>query len=176
MREITDEKLMEYYSQGDFEAFELLYCRYSQRLFGYLKGKVQAHQIEDLCQQVWTKLHDKRKQFKKEFRFAPWFFVIARNTVIDNYRKNNKGPHSEFEEDKHGQCSQSEKIALKLEVIDELSQLEPKYKEALNLRYIEELDFAEIAKSLEITEANTRKRISRGLKKFKDLWHRGDHE
>jgi len=176
MREVSDEKLMEFYANGDFEAFEILYCRYSNRLYGYLKNKVQHQYVDDMCQQIWSKFHTKRMLYKKEFKFAPWFFVLAKNTIIDHYRKDGKESFTEFEEGQHCDLKESEKLALRMELLDELAQLEPAYKDVLSMRYIDDLNFDEIAKSLNITESNTRKRVSRGLKKLKDLWHRGDHE
>lgn len=50
--------------------------------------------------------------------------------------------------------------------------LKPTYREALQLRFLEEMDYAEIAKQLDCTPENARTRVHRGLNKLRQLLNR----
>ena len=75
----TDEELMEEYKKGGEAAFNEIYLRYKKRVYGYLMKRVKAEQSDDLFQQVFSRLHEKRYLFKEGDPFAPWFFTLIKN-------------------------------------------------------------------------------------------------
>ena len=83
-----DIELVEKLQKGDIEAFDLLYEKYSGKLyrFGlkYLKSTAEA---EELVQSVFLKLWENYKTLKKESSFKSYLFTIAYNDICKLFRK-----------------------------------------------------------------------------------------
>lgn len=91
----SDEKLMLQYQQGDCKAFEKLYSRHKQKLFRFMLGICSDRAVvEELFQDVWMKLIDAKARYEADAKFTTYLFQIARNRVIDHYRKHST--QSEF--------------------------------------------------------------------------------
>jgi RNA polymerase sigma-70 factor (ECF subfamily) len=74
-------------SKGNLLAFNALYKEYSVRLyrfaFGYLKSKEEA---EELVQEVFTIIWDKRKELRAELSFRSFLFTISFNMIRKHFR------------------------------------------------------------------------------------------
>jgi RNA polymerase sigma-70 factor (ECF subfamily) len=72
---------------GDPEAFNQLFNLYSARLYhfgyGYLKSKDDA---EELVQETFCRIWEKKKDIKEEFRFSSYLFTIAFNHIRKQFR------------------------------------------------------------------------------------------
>jgi RNA polymerase sigma factor (sigma-70 family) len=164
----TDEELMALYQAGDEAAFNLLYHRYSGRVFGYLRLKLESREgVEEVFQATFLKLHHSRNLYQKGLPFPPWLFTITRNTLIDWCRKNKR-----LEAFNHSIQNESLESwdPSGLQHPDEMPDLtlvpEPQRK-ALQMRYYEQLSFDEIAQRLSTSPANVRQLISRGIKRLR---------
>jgi RNA polymerase sigma-70 factor, ECF subfamily len=75
---------------GDPGALAGIYRRYSPGIYGYIRSIVlDAHEAEDLTQQVFIKLMTARADFAGP-DFAPWLLRVARNTAIDSLRRSRR--------------------------------------------------------------------------------------
>lgn len=88
-RSIENEaKLVQMLSKDDIQAFNDLFNLYSGRLyrfaFGYLKSDVEA---EDIVQEVFTIVWDKRKELRSELSFKSFLFTISSNLIKKQFRK-----------------------------------------------------------------------------------------
>jgi RNA polymerase sigma-70 factor (family 1) len=88
-REINNESLLVHnLSKGNLLAFNTLYKIYSNRLYrfalGYLKTEPEA---EELVQEVFTIIWDKREDLKEELSFKSFLFTIAFNIIKKHFRK-----------------------------------------------------------------------------------------
>jgi RNA polymerase sigma-70 factor (family 1) len=76
--------------KGDVEAFDLIYERYSGKLYAfgikYLRSTVEA---EELVQTVFLKLWENYKNLKKDSSFKSYLFTIAYNDICKLFRKRN---------------------------------------------------------------------------------------
>jgi RNA polymerase sigma-70 factor (family 1) len=85
-----DIALVERLQKGDVEAFDLIYNRYSQKLysfaFKYLKSSAET---EELVQSVFIKVWENYKNLKKESSFKSYLFTIAYNDICKYFRKKN---------------------------------------------------------------------------------------
>ena len=85
-----DIDLVERLQKGDVEAFDLIYERYSGKLYSfglkYLRSKDEA---EELVQSVFLKLWENYKILKKESSFKSYLFTIAYNDMCNLFRKRN---------------------------------------------------------------------------------------
>ena len=81
-------KLVNNLSKGNLLAFNILFRCYSWRLYrfayGYLKSEEES---EELVQEVFTRIWEKRKELKSELSFKSYLFTIAFNIIKKHYRK-----------------------------------------------------------------------------------------
>ena len=87
--EIDAKELMRLAKDGDSEAFGLLYSKYFVPVFRYiylrLKNKEEA---EDLAQTVFLRVYKSLTRFRDQGKEPlAYFFTIARNAIIDYWRK-----------------------------------------------------------------------------------------
>ncbi len=169
--ELSDEELMALYQQGEELAFNRLYLRYSDRVYGFLRKRLQDPQAaNDVFQASFLKFHRSKDQFNSSFMFAPWLFAVVRTVLLD-WQKDQKNTRLSLElnEDQHS--------APILEIPHiaraDLSPLPQPQRAAIEMRYFDELSFEEIAGRLETTSGNVRQLVSRGLKSLKSLVVKG---
>lgn len=165
-QELTDEELMTAYKLGDSSAFTFLYERHAGKVLGFLKKKAASDAIaRDIFQATFLKLHRNRAKYDSNQPFLPWLFIICRSELVDSYRKEKRSLEDSYDEvpEKGGEF-QSEVRQLDLSVLPEIQ------RKALELRYSNDLDFDEIAASLDTSSVNARKIISRALKRLRGLY------
>jgi len=84
----SDEQLMLAYAAGDAKAFDRLYEQHRAPLYRYILRQVKDPVASnDLYQQCWEKVIKGRHGYRSKSPFAAWLFRIARNTLIDHYRR-----------------------------------------------------------------------------------------
>jgi RNA polymerase sigma-70 factor (ECF subfamily) len=85
-------RLVVRFQQGDRAAFETLYSRYFDRVYGYLKMMLRdRHEAEDLTQQVFMRLFEKLDEYeRREQPFWSWLVTVVRNTAISHMRKSGR--------------------------------------------------------------------------------------
>lgn len=73
---------------GDRYAFECLYRHYSNRIYGRLLKLTQSEQLADeLLQDTFVRLWEKRSTINPELSFKSWLYKVAENEVFLFYRK-----------------------------------------------------------------------------------------
>ena len=147
-----------------YDAFVELYRRYSGRVFQYLNAKTRnAADSEDLLQKVFFKIHESKHLYKERFTFEQWLFVIARTTLLDHFRSS--GRHMRkieaFAENLNASDDQKDYDLGFLETLPKEQQ------EILNLKFIDELSYLEMANVLGKSEVSLRKSVSRLIGKIK---------
>lgn len=150
--------------------------RYQYRLMRYLLYLTANQELAgDLFQETWVRVLERGEQFNGRSRFEPWLFSIARNLTIDHFRKQKATPleacdakddslttgipdrdtASPFELAARSEDAQRLAKALRL--------LPPIYREALVLRFQEQLSLEEIARVVGAPVPTVSSRIQRGL-------------
>jgi RNA polymerase sigma factor (sigma-70 family) len=74
------------------EEFVKLYEQHAQALWCFVRSR-DPHRTDDVCQETWQKVWEKRTQYK-DGNFKAWLFRIARNHLIDESRKKTTLPLS----------------------------------------------------------------------------------
>jgi RNA polymerase sigma-70 factor (ECF subfamily) len=175
---MTDEELMRAYIQGDMQAFRTLYRRHKGRVLGFLSARLGGRdEAEDVFQEVFFKVHSNRFKYRDEVPFLAWLFTIARNAAIDHGRKiSTREKYLQLNPDLVENASEEPlaKHAI-TETIEELSSLNDSQRQALVLRFNEGLSFAEIADSMNLSQSNARKIVSRAVGKLRSLIKNREH-
>lgn len=85
---LNNEDLMVNYSQGNPEAFEVLYHRNKAPLYRYfLRQLNQAALAEEFAHEVWLRIIKSRQTYEPKAKFTTYLFQIAHNHLVDHYRK-----------------------------------------------------------------------------------------
>jgi RNA polymerase sigma-70 factor, ECF subfamily len=83
-----DDALMGRYRLGDAEAFDRLYERHRGPLYRFILHQCGDRAlVDELFQDVWTTVIEARDRYRPESHFRAWLFTLARNRVIDHYRR-----------------------------------------------------------------------------------------
>lgn len=161
---LEDKELMLKYQNGDHMAFDVLYSRHNDKVYSYLNKRLHSHdEIDDLFQKVFVKLHKSKSLYQDKYDVLPWIYTITRSEFLDHIKKK-KLDTIEFNEESYA----TESLESENEFdIDAQKNLSEKEKNALKERYYEDKDFSVIAKLLDTSESNTRKIISRAIKKLR---------
>jgi RNA polymerase sigma-70 factor (ECF subfamily) len=73
---------------GDKDAFAVLYMRYFDRVYGYLRVLLQdAHLAEDLTQRVFISALEALPRYEGRAPFRGWLFTIVRNEAVSELRR-----------------------------------------------------------------------------------------
>ncbi len=88
MQHRSDEQLMLEYTAGNVAAFESLYARYREPLYRFILGRVRnPAAANDLYQGSWEKIIKARRSYREEVPFKAWMYRIARNHMVDHFRR-----------------------------------------------------------------------------------------
>lgn len=175
---ITDELVLVRRAQSDAQAFGALYDHYVQRVYRYCLYRVnRATEAEDLTAQIFLAALESLPRYRQDGHFAAWLFSIARNKVAEHYRR---VPHEPLDEsllpplqaDLELTVEKSQRREKLLRLIQALAEDE---RELIYLRYVAELSFAEMAKSLHKNEDAVKKSIYRLVARLK-VQMEADHE
>lgn len=175
--------------QGDAEFLADLVGRFQHRLVRYLLYLTGRREYaEDLAQETWIRVLKRGSQYNPHQRFDPWLFAIARNLAIDYIRQKQRvGQTVSLPEDRDAMlllpssgpspfesAARSEdatRLAGRLQILSPLS------REALLLRFQEELSLAEIAQVVGAPVTTVTSRIYRGLAALRSAFEEEDlHE
>lgn len=158
------------------EIYGQLYDLYAPKIYRFIYFKVSSSlDAEDLTAEVFLKAWEYVNKNKEIEKFGGLLYKIARNLVIDFYRRKSTQTEN-FEETFLQKLSDAgvavEKMMLKSDsqnIMQGLRLLKEEYREVLTLRYIDELDTGEIAEILNKSSINVRVLIHRALKTLKKI-------
>lgn len=157
---MSDEELMRKYQKGDEEAFNLLYAKYSPLVFGYIYKRLRDSEAQDFYQKVWRHLHEKRSLFHDQ-PFAPWFFVMIRNLLTDEYRSLGKKDHRYYEKEIREKIYQETSL---IDVEEKLKKLTPDVRALVEKYYLDDVSYEELEKQTGQSQAGLRQKLSRAIR------------
>jgi RNA polymerase sigma-70 factor (ECF subfamily) len=167
---LSDEELMVMYQSGSEEAFQTLYRRHSEKIYGFLRSKVwNEERASELFQETFLKVHRSKQLYNKSHPALPWIFSITKSVLVDGLRVDKKAKR-----DTEYQTEELDETRSVVEVTSLISRLTENQRQAIEMRYVDEKTFEEIAASLETTSENARKIVSRAVTKLKSFVDKGD--
>jgi len=179
---LSDEDLWLTFREGDDAAYTLLYFRYADRLYSYLRLLLGAgserHNIEDVFQETWIRVYREKERFeiRAAGTFSGWLFRIAHNYSMSLLRR----PHyvssfNELADDKFlynyastsaqetlsDEHSAEEIIVLLRSVVEGLPI---SFKEVYILSEFERMNIDQLTEALGISKVNAKVRLFRARK------------
>lgn len=178
--ELDDYLLWQNFLKGDESAIAKIYRRYVDHLFAYGCHIYPNKQVvKDTIQDVFFHLIDKREKLTEAKSVKAYLFASFRRRLLKSIKTNKKNIHSSLEGDEvflievdfyqtfdgssYG-VNQSEMIK------NFCNQLPARQREIINLKFFEDLSYAEIAEVMNLSDAKTVRTITyRILKKLSEI-------
>ena len=158
------------------ELFGNLYEQYLPRVFQYVNYRVGDVTVaEDLTSDIFNKaLTSFTKYDSEKAAFSTWIFSIARNTIIDYYRRRGREKKLQgealpkdmvFSKSTEEEASRSEEIHKLHEC---LGRLNPNERELISLKFSSEMTNREISRITGLSESNVGTILCRAVRKLRD--------
>jgi RNA polymerase sigma-70 factor (ECF subfamily) len=154
--------------KGNWSDFDKLYEVYLPKIYGFVYNRVRHKQTtEDIVSLVFTRAVEHITSFKgSTSSFSAWMYGIARNAVIDHYRKAKPTSNIEAAADaatKDDFASDVDRQLMSEQIRKSLQLLSSSEREIILMRIWDELSHQEIGQILNISEANSKVTYSRAL-------------
>lgn len=167
---------------GDASAWEEIVRSHNRRIYNICyRFTGSQDDAEDLTQEVFIRIYKTLKSYDLERgAFTTWVTTMTRNLLVDHFRKSKQDrvtdsidapPAADEDAPTLGDQIQDEKprpdasVATKETqklVQDALQKLSPELREAVILRDLQDMDYRDIASSLNVPEGTVKSRINRG--------------
>lgn len=184
----ADVQVVERCLAGDDAAWEELIHAHSRRVYGICYRFTGSEaEAQDLAQDIFLRLYKSLGSFRPyEGSFQVWLARMARNLLIDHYRKNRMQRATDSIENQLPVLEQRGSAADRADALlsgreageliqQALGKLSPELRETVILRDLEEMEYREIASVLQIPEGTVKSRLNRGRAELARLLrrHRG---
>jgi len=171
---MEDNVLIEQFLSGDEQGFTMLVKKYQDQVANIVHSLTQpARNVDDIVQEVFIKVYNGLRAFRKEAEFSTWLYRITLNTTYNYIKKEERYvPVDAVEEtvasSKHtwGDLESREKQEL---VSQALKSLPFQFRSAIVLKEIEGLTYKEIAKALNCRIGTVESRLFRARKMLKEI-------
>ena len=156
--------------------FEQLIDRHHAELFAYLwrllgkaRGSDSALEVEDLVQEVFLRAYKNYARLRPDSNPRAWLYKIATNCAFTKLRRVKKwrekaselGNRAIQSSDSPGRAP----MAARLRSL--VGDLPAKQRTCVTLRYLQDLDYAEIAQTLNCSEESARANVYQGIQRLR---------
>ena len=175
MGKINLEKILIELAEDNEDSFEVLFNYYYPRLYNFSKSFLKIEDgIDDILQEVFVKIWQKRKSITSTVTFNSYIFTIARNLLLNELRRrlNSENIKEDVQSlstaEEYSSSQQIEFRELK-EVVDYVIDKHPeRRKDIFILSRVEGLSHKEIAEKLGIKTKTVEYHISLVIKSLKE--------
>jgi RNA polymerase sigma-70 factor, ECF subfamily len=171
--ECSDGELITRSAEGDRDAFELLYRRYSRPVFGLaLRRLGDRGRAEDAVQETFASIWRAARSYRPERGpGAPWLYAVARNAITDRGRARAETPTEVPEQasSEPGPAERAEASWTAWRIHRALEGLSPNERTVIELAYWSGLSQSEIAEFLNIPLGTVKTRTRAALHRLSGL-------
>ena len=170
-----DPKLVQRCLAGENSAWEDLLKLHTRKIFNLCyRFTGRPSEAEDLTQEVFIKIFQTLQSYDAgQGTFATWLGRVARNHLVDHYRRTKKDRITSSLDEEEGAIERTPSLAAgpgaqvesreRKELLQMgLDKLSPDLREAVILRDLNDLDYDEIAQVLGVPQGTVKSRINRG--------------
>ena len=171
----ADAQLVERCLAGEQGAWDEMIKTHTKRVYGLCyRFTGRDNEAQDLTQDVFLRVFRTLNSFRAgEGSFAVWLTRLTRNLLVDHYRRTKYERVTDNIEDKlpvleerTGQMSRTDGMLAGREagelLQEALQKLSPELREAVILRDLEDMEYREIARVLNVPEGTVKSRLNRG--------------
>jgi RNA polymerase sigma-70 factor, ECF subfamily len=165
--------LIKHTAKGEEESFKQLYELTHKKVFQYLYRLLKnQHTAEDLLIEAYTEVWKTANKFRGEAKVLTWIIGIARNVAMNEMRKN-KMPEIELDEGISSQPAQfTDCVGSQTTQIlrDALNKLSLNHREALDLVFLQGMQYEEISHVMNIPVNTVKTRVFYAKERLKDVF------
>lgn len=174
---MEDRTLVRKIIAGDLQAFRLLIQRH-ERLVGHMIGRLVKNQEEkeELCQDVFLRVHEKLGEFTFQSKLSTWIATIAYRHAINHLRKN-KMAYADIPDEEsftsHFVNAENPETVLEDEDMDGfvkrmIDELPAQYKAVITLYHVEGMTYPEICEVTQMPEGTVKNYLFRARNLLKE--------
>jgi len=164
----SDELLIKQFKDGNSSAFNELYQRHLSGVYKRVSYMIPEQDVEDTTQEVFIAALKSLPFFRGEAQFSTWLRTLTNNKIAEYYRKCNRkreAPRVAFNDAlDHSDGNTARLMEERIALNKALQQIPEPYREVIVLRFIEGLQFNEIAElqgqHLEATKSLFRRAVT----------------
>lgn len=180
---VDAEQFIRRWQAGERTAAREFYSLYKDRVYrwAYLKTR-NTHAAEDLCQEVWGRIHRSLPTYRPGSSPNAWVFTILVNTHRSLWRRSQnfveslvdrlldgdgaeKGGQEAFGGTPEAMLAHKQELEVILTAMHEIPET---YRSVVILRLVEELPIEEVASILHLSEGTVKSRLNRGVEKLRE--------
>ncbi len=165
---------------GNQIAFSILLNTFWNDVYGFqLTRTKNENDAEDITIRTFSKAFDKINSYDEAYEFKTWLITISKNLHVDLIRKRKRSLLDDMDSDgdevkKVLDETPSAEDQLIIEqnlanLLQHIKKLKPHYQKVINLRYFNELSYAEIAKQLNEPVNNIKVKLLRAKKLLAEI-------
>jgi RNA polymerase sigma-70 factor (ECF subfamily) len=165
---LSDEQLMLMFQKGDSPAFEELFDRYRNSIYGFFRRRLSdVSTAEELTQETFIVILRGTQRYEPKAQFRTYLYAIAFKLLWSERRRavRERRAGIELSQESVLESGQGETFWIR----DALSKLDADHREVLMLREYEQLSYDEIAALLDIPINTVRSRLFRARTELKAL-------
>ncbi len=174
MIQLEEQELVRQAKAGDRRAFDKLVAENKDKMFALIYRMTENRKTAlDLLQDSFLAAYKSLKKFRGDSGFSSWLYRIASNKTLNYIRRSKIIPFYNIEanpgnEPAYEMVDSVENEALQKSMVAALKKLPPQQKLVFNLRFYEELPFAEIAAILERSESTVKTHYQKAIEKLRE--------
>jgi RNA polymerase sigma-70 factor (ECF subfamily) len=166
----SDEQLMLAFSKGSSYAFDELFSRYKQPIYGFFRRRVaESTQAEELTQETFVALLRAASRYEPRALFRTYLYAIGLKILRAHRRKAAFRATFFGQQNSAPDPSKRDATEAGLWVRRAVEKLDPMDREILLLREFEQLSYAEIADLLQLPLNTVRSRLFRARTALRNL-------
>ena len=170
---LTDQQLVTLATDGDKEAFEVLFNRYKDAIHKLYLARTggNSDDADDLLQETFIKAFLNPDKLDVSYTFGPWVYTIARNTFVDYVRKRRDDlsidtlpGNGGFVTPVASEATPEERYINRQrgkQLAGHLEKMTPRYRRLIELRFFKEYSYEEIAAELKLPLGTVKTQIHR---------------
>jgi len=159
---------------GSQIAYSKLLDHFWNHIYGFQLIRTEnENDAEDITVQTFSKAFDKIDTYDDNYEFTTWLITISKNIHIDLIRKRKKniletaGSNEAIKKVLDDAPTVEDQLIIEQNLATlllHIKKLKPHYQEVINLRYFNELSYADIAKELNEPMNNVKVKLLRAKK------------
>jgi RNA polymerase sigma-70 factor (ECF subfamily) len=178
MGALEDSRIVGEILDGDVNAYALLVKKYQKPIFNLMYRVTGSKELSmDMSQETLVRAYEKLERFDPAKNFFAWLYAIGVNLSRDYLRRAGREAHlfvRNFDEsntidDSSNPVTRVERNQEMSHVLKAMGKLPFGHREALILRFREELSMKDIARALSISVSGAKMRVHRALDELRRI-------
>jgi RNA polymerase sigma-70 factor (ECF subfamily) len=158
----------EYLQSPGEDTFRRLFHSMAPRVMAFFRARgCDPQMAQDLAQEVMLKVHEQSAALRQKEAFRAWLFRIVRNEWLQQLRRSVRSiPTVRLNLDEHENRAEDRDPLAGARFLEWMQVLEPDEREIMTFRYVDGLEYHEIAEAMEMPTGTVQWKVFHSKKKL----------